>query len=45
MSGAEPDPAGATYYYATTMPKASAWTPGAKQTLELDHHVFFKNMP
>jgi len=46
MSGKVPDPTGGcTHYYATTMPKAPAWTSGAKQALKLGHHVFFKNVP
>jgi spore germination cell wall hydrolase CwlJ-like protein len=46
MSGAEPDSTGgATHYYATTMPKAPAWSVGARQTLKLGHHVFFKDVP
>lgn len=46
MSGTEHDPTeGATHYYATTMPKAPAWTVGAKQTLKFGHHVFFKDVP
>jgi spore germination cell wall hydrolase CwlJ-like protein len=46
MAGKVPNPTGgATHYYATTMPKAPAWTSGAKQTLKLGNHVFFKNVP
>ncbi|MFJ2364465.1 cell wall hydrolase [Pseudomonas sp. NPDC087697] len=46
IAGTVPDPTGgATHYYATTMPKAPVWVPGAKQTLKLGHHVFFKNVP
>ncbi|MDT9673828.1 cell wall hydrolase [Pseudomonas sp. JV414] len=46
MSGTEPDPTGgATHYYATTMPKAPTWTVGAKQTLKLGRHIFFKEVP
>ena len=46
IAGTAPDPTGgATHYYATTMPKAPAWTVGAKQTLKLGHHVFFKDVP
>ncbi|MNP76187.1 Cell Wall Hydrolase [compost metagenome] len=41
-----PDPTGgATHYYATTMPKPPAWAAGAKQTLKLGRHVFFKDVP
>ena len=46
MSGKVPDPTnGATHYYATTMPKPPVWVKGAKQTLELGRHVFFKDVP
>lgn len=41
-----PDPTkGATHYYATTMKRAPTWTKGAKQTLKLGDHVFFKDVP
>ncbi|MHC8404283.1 cell wall hydrolase [Pseudomonas sp. TMB3-21] len=41
-----PDPTnGATHYYATTMPRSPTWTKGAKQTLKLGQHVFFKDVP
>lgn len=41
-----PDPTnGATHYYATSMPKAPTWAKGAKQTLTLGHHIFFKGVP
>jgi spore germination cell wall hydrolase CwlJ-like protein len=33
------------HYYATTMPKAPTWVKGAKETLKLGHHVFFKDVP
>lgn len=46
IGGQTPDPTGgATHYYATTMPKAPIWTAGAKQTLRLGHHIFFKDVP
>ncbi|VVQ25982.1 cell wall hydrolase [Pseudomonas fluorescens] len=46
LAGKVPDPTGgATHYYATTMPKPPAWAKGAKQTLKLGHHVFFKDVP
>ena len=46
MADATPDPTGgATHYYATTMPKAPTWAKGAKQTLKLGQHVFFKDVP
>jgi len=45
LAGKVPDPAGgATHYYATTMPKPPAWILGAKQTLKLGNHVFFKGI-
>ncbi len=34
-----------THYYPTTMPKPPAWTAKAKQTLKLDDHVFYKDVP
>ena len=46
MAGTVPDPTGgATHYYATTMPKPPNWVKGARQTLKLGHHVFFKDVP
>ena len=46
MFGKVSDPTdGATHYYAATMPKPPAWIVGAKQTLKLGHHVFFKDVP
>jgi spore germination cell wall hydrolase CwlJ-like protein len=46
MAGKVPDPTGgATHYYATTMPKPPMWAKDAKKTLELGHHVFFKDVP
>ncbi|WP_416739102.1 cell wall hydrolase [Pseudomonas sp. NFX71] len=46
IDGKVPDPTGgATHYYATTMPKAPVWAKGARQTLKLGHHVFFKDVP
>lgn len=46
IAGTVPDPtSGATHYYSTTMPKAPGWVKGAKQTLKLGHHVFFKDVP
>jgi N-acetylmuramoyl-L-alanine amidase len=46
IDGKVPDPtAGATHYYATTMPKPPAWVKGATQTLALGYHVFFKDVP
>ena len=46
MAGTMPDPTGgATHYYATTMPKPPAWAKGAKQTMKLGQHVFFKDVP
>ena len=46
MAGTTPDPTGgATHYYATTMPKPPTWAKGAKQTLKLGQHIFFKDVP
>jgi len=46
VDGKVPDPTGAaTHYYATTMPKPPKWVVGAKQTLKLGHHIFFKDVP
>ena len=46
IDGKVPDPTdGATHYYATIMLKPPVWVKGAKQTLALGHHVFFKDVP
>ncbi len=46
IDSAAPDPTnGATHYYATTMKRAPIWTKGAKQTLKLGNHIFFKDVP
>lgn len=46
IDGKVPDPtSGATHYYATTMPSAPKWAAGAKKTLTLGHHIFFKDVP
>ncbi|WP_268797501.1 cell wall hydrolase [Pseudomonas huanghezhanensis] len=46
IDGVKPDSTGgATHYYATTMPKPPKWVVGAKQTLRLGHHIFFKDVP
>jgi spore germination cell wall hydrolase CwlJ-like protein len=46
IAGKVPDPTGgATHYYATSMKAAPAWTQGAKQTLKLGQHIFFKGVP
>ncbi|CAI8773758.1 N-acetylmuramoyl-L-alanine amidase [Pseudomonas jessenii] len=46
IDGNVPDPTGgATHYYASTMTKAPAWVAGAKQTLKLGRHLFFKDVP
>lgn len=45
MAGKVPDPtSGATHYYATSMSKPPVWAKGAKQTLKLGRHVFFKDV-
>ena len=46
INGKVADPTGgATHYYATTMPKPPNWAVGAKQTLKLGNHIFFKDVP
>lgn len=46
IDGKQPDPTGgATHYYATTMPKPPNWIVGAKQTLKMGHHIFFRDVP
>ncbi|WP_256831743.1 cell wall hydrolase [Pseudomonas sp. Pse1] len=46
MTDNVPDPTGgATHYYATTMPNPPVWAKGAKQTLKLGRHLFFKHVP
>lgn len=46
IDGKVADPTGgATHYYATSMPSAPKWTGGAKKTLTLGHHVFFRDVP
>ena len=46
LAGKVPDPTGgATHYFATSMQKAPTWVSGAKETLKLGHHVFFKGVP
>lgn len=46
IDGKVQDPTcGATHYYAIAMPKAPTWAKGAKQTLKLGGHVFYKDVP
>lgn len=46
IDGLKADPTGgATHRYATTKSKAPVWAAGAKQTLRLGHHLFFRNVP
>lgn len=46
VDGKVPDPtSGATHYYSDSMPKAPTWTVGAKKTLVLGRHVFFRDVP
>ncbi|WP_322616998.1 cell wall hydrolase [Pseudomonas sp. BIC9C] len=46
MAGKVSDPTGgATHYYATTMSKPPTWIKGAKETLKLGRHIFFKDVP
>lgn len=46
MAGVVPDPTGgATHYYATSMPKPPTWVKGAKLTLALGRHLFYRDVP
>lgn len=46
VDGATPDPTGgATHYYAKSMKTPPKWTVGAKQTVIIGNHVFFRNVP
>ncbi|UVL42511.1 cell wall hydrolase [Pseudomonas sp. B21-040] len=46
IDGKVPDPTGgATHYYAIAMKTPPAWAAKAKQTLKLNGHVFFKDVP
>jgi N-acetylmuramoyl-L-alanine amidase len=46
IEGLTPDPTGgATHYYSTSMTKPPKWAAGARQTLRLGHHIFFKDVP
>jgi N-acetylmuramoyl-L-alanine amidase len=46
IGGKVPDPTGgATHYYSTSMSSPPKWVVGAKQTLRLSHHIFFKDVP
>lgn len=46
IAGKVPDPTGgATHYFATTMLKPPGWVKGAKETLRLGRHIFFKDVP
>ncbi|TWC50130.1 cell wall hydrolase [Pseudomonas sp. SJZ080] len=46
VDGATPDPTGgATHYYAKSMKTAPKWTVGAKQTVTIGNHVFFRDVP
>lgn len=46
MEGREPDPtAGATHYYATTMPKPPAWAASATRTCKIGRHIFYTDVP
>lgn len=45
IRGEVPDPTGgATHYYATTMPKAPAWVAGAKFTVQIGAHRFYRDV-
>jgi spore germination cell wall hydrolase CwlJ-like protein len=46
VDGATPDPTGgATHYYAKSMKTPPKWTEGAKQTVTIGNHVFFRDVP
>jgi spore germination cell wall hydrolase CwlJ-like protein len=46
VEGHEPDPtAGATHYYAKSMKTPPAWVKGAKPTVTIGNHRFFKDVP
>lgn len=46
IEGAMPDPTGgATHYYSTSMARPPKWVAGARQTVRLGHHIFFKDVP
>lgn len=46
IEGLMPDPTGgATHYYSTSMTRPPKWVLGATQTLQLGHHIFFKDVP
>ncbi|WP_062381972.1 cell wall hydrolase [Pseudomonas abietaniphila] len=46
IDGRVADPTGgATHYYAASMPSAPKWANGAKKTLTLGNHIFFKDVP
>lgn len=45
VDGATPDPTGgATHYYAKSMKTAPKWTVGAKQTVTIGNHIFFRDV-
>ncbi|SDI54870.1 cell wall hydrolase [Pseudomonas abietaniphila] len=46
IDGKVEDPTnGATHYYAASMPSAPKWANGAKKTLTLGNHIFFRDVP
>lgn len=46
VQGHETDPTGgATHYYATALRNPPAWARGAKMTVAIGGHVFFKDVP
>lgn len=45
IEGLIPDPTGgATHYYSTSMTKPPKWVLGATLTLQLGHHIFFRDV-
>ena len=45
VDGATPDPTGgATHYYAKSMKTPPKWTVGAKQTVTIGNHIFFRDV-
>lgn len=45
VDGGTPDPTGgATHYYAKSMKTAPKWTVGAKQTVTIGNHIFFRDV-
>jgi len=46
VDGGTPDPTGgSTHYYAKSMKTPPKWTVGAKKTVTIGNHVFFRDVP